>query len=285
MPVLALEVLAGLNLQAGGSYLDCTVGGGGHSALILAHQDTTVTAIDRDAAAIEFAQTRLQEFGERVHFWRGNFCEFVPPHRFHGIVADLGVSSAQLDSPDRGFSFRHTAPLDMRMDQSQALTAADIVNTYSETALADLIFTWGEERFSRAIAKGIVQARPLYTTTELAEVISRSVPPFYRRGRIHCATRTFQALRLAVNRELESLHAWLQVVPDWLEPGGRLVIISFHSLEDRLVKTAYKNDPRLVMVHKKPIVPTPQEIAQNPRARSAKLRIAERSRLVGNFGL
>lgn len=252
------------------------MGGGGHTALILSHQGTRVTAIDRDATALNFAQARLQEYGDRVQFWHGNFSEFVPPHRFHGILADLGVSSAQLDTPQRGFSFRHPAPLDMRMDQRQELTAAHIVNTYSETALADLIFTLGEERYSRAIARGIVRCRPLTTTTELAEVISRSVPPAYRYGRIHCATRTFQALRLAVNQELASLQTWLQAVPDWLEGGGRLVIITFHSLEDRLVKTAYKTDPRLVMVNKKPIVPSAAEIAQNPRARSAKLRVAER---------
>ncbi len=277
IPVLCAEVGAGLNLPqgGGGAYLDCTVGGGGHSAMILSYPDTIVTAIDRDAMAIEAAQARLREYGDRVTFWRGNFQDFVPNTLYQGILADLGVSSAHLDRGERGFSFRHEGPLDMRMDQRQALTAAHIVNTYDEVTLANLIYELGEERFSRRIARAIVQSRPIETTTGLAAVIAQAVPAPYRHGRIHCATRTFQALRLAVNQELESLATWLKLVPDWLAPGGRLVIISFHSLEDRLVKNAFKSDDRLTVVNKKPIVATADP---NPRARSAKLRIAERTK-------
>lgn len=276
IPVLPQEVIEGLNLVESGRYLDTTVGGGGHSALILSHRGTTLTAIDRDGVAIQTAQERLREYNDRVTFWHGNFGDFVPSISFNGIVADLGVSSGQLDTADRGFSFRHEAPLDMRMDQSQALTAADIVNHYDETAIAHILYTLGEERFSRRIAKGIVQSRPIETTTQLAQIVRRSVPGVYQHGRIHCATRTFQALRLAVNQELESLQKWLDVVPEWLAPGGRLVVISFHSLEDRIVKNAFKQDERLIVINKKPIVPTAEEIARNPRARSAKLRIAEK---------
>jgi len=276
IPVLCAEVGAGLNLPKGGAYLDCTVGGGGHSAMILSYPDTIVTAIDRDAMAIEAAQARLREYGDRVTFWRGNFQDFVPNTLYQGILADLGVSSAQLDRGERGFSFRHEGPLDMRMDQRQVLTAAHIVNTYDEVTLANLIYEFGEERFSRRIARAIVQSRPIETTTGLAEVIAQAVPAPYRHGRIHCATRTFQALRLAVNQELEALANWLKLVPDWLVPGGRLVIISFHSLEDRLVKNAFKSDDRLTVVNKKPIVATADP---NPRARSAKLRIAEKTKI------
>lgn len=268
IPVLPQEVIEGLNLVESGRYLDTTVGGGGHSALILSHPGTTLTAIDRDGVAIQTAQERLREYNDRVTFWHGNFGDFVPSISFNGIVADLGVSSGQLDTADRGFSFRHEAPLDMRMDQSQALTAADIVNHYDETAIAHILYTLGEERFSRRIAKGIVQSRPIETTTQLAQIVTRSVPGVYRHGRIHCATRTFQALRLAVNQELESLQKWLDVVPEWLAPGGRLVVISFHSLEDRIVKNAFKQDERLIVINKKPIVPTAEESARNPRARS-----------------
>lgn len=257
----------------GGRYLDCTVGGGGHSAMILSSPGTMVTAIDRDAMAIEAARRRLEEYGERVTFWQGNFRDFIPLGLFDGVVADLGVSSAQLDRGERGFSFRQEAPLDMRMDQSQTFTAHHIVNTYDEVALAGIIYHLGEERYSRRIARAIVQSRPIDTTTGLADVIAKAVPGVYRHSRIHCATRTFQALRIAVNQELESLEAWLKVVPSWLAPGGRLVIISFHSLEDRLVKNAFKQDERLTVITKKPIGAAEDP---NPRARSAKLRIAER---------
>jgi 16S rRNA (cytosine1402-N4)-methyltransferase len=186
------------------------------------------------------------------------------------------VSSVQLDLGDRGFSFRQSAPLDMRMDPRQELTAADIVNHWDETKLANLIYTYGEERLSRRIARKIVDQRPWQTTTDLAEAIAYSVPRSYRYGRIHPATRTFQALRIAVNRELEVLETLLKVAPTWLAPEGRLVIISFHSLEDRLVKHSLKDSPEFKVITKKPVIAADDEISQNPRARSAKLRVAER---------
>lgn len=276
--VLPQEVLTGLNLQSGGLYLDATVGGGGHSRLILeADPSIRLVAVDQDEAAIATAQANLAEFGDRVSYWRGNFSNFNPGGaKFNGILADLGVSSAQLDIPERGFSFRHPAPLDMRMDQHQELTAADLVNHGDETELANLIYTYGEERLSRRIARKIVDQRPFQTTTELAEAIAQCVPRKYRYGRIHPATRTFQALRIAVNRELEVLETLLQKAPQWLAAGGRLVIISFHSLEDRPVKHGLKGMPELRVITKKPIIASAEELGLNPRSRSAKLRVAER---------
>ena len=278
IPVLPEAVIEGLNLQTGGRYLDATAGGGGHSRLILAADPTvSLVAVDQDAAAIAATQANLAEFGDRVSYWHGNFAEFKPSGApFHGILADLGVSSVQLDVGDRGFSFRQTAPLDMRMDRRQELTAAEIVNHWDETELANLIYTYGEERLSRRIARKIVDQRPWQTTTDLAEAISHCVPRSYRYGRIHPATRTFQALRIAVNHELEVLETLLRVAPSWLAPGGRLVIISFHSLEDRLVKHTLKDAPDLKVITKKPIIASDAELSQNPRARSAKLRVAER---------
>lgn len=276
-PVLVGEVIECLQLKQGGHYLDCTCGGGGHSwAILQARADVNLTLIDRDAEAIQASAQRLQVYGDRIRFWRGNFSEYVPDRAFDGILADLGVSSYQLDCPDRGFSFRFSGSLDMRMDQSQPLTAGHIVNQWQEQALADLIYQYGEERLSRRIARAIVQHRPLQTTTELAELIWQSVPPSYRYGSIHPATRTFQALRIAVNQELESLQAFLAKAPDWLQPQGRIAVISFHSLEDRMVKQAWRHDPRLLIVTKKPIAPSPTEAHQNPRARCAKLRVAEK---------
>jgi 16S rRNA (cytosine1402-N4)-methyltransferase len=236
IPVLPEAVIEGLNIQPGGRYLDATAGGGGHSRLILdADPTVSLVAVDQDGDAIAATQANLAEFGDRVIYWHGNFAEFKPFGLFNGILADLGVSSAQLDVGDRGFSFRQSAPLDMRMDPRQDLTAAAIVNHWDETELANLIYTYGEERLSRRIARKIIDQRPWQTTTELSEAIWACVPRSYRYGRIHPATRTFQALRIAVNRELEVLEALLKLAPTWLAPGGRLVIISFHSLEDRLV--------------------------------------------------
>ncbi|MGF1569914.1 MAG: 16S rRNA (cytosine(1402)-N(4))-methyltransferase RsmH [Nodosilinea sp.] len=278
VPVLPEAVMTGLNVQPGGLYLDATVGGGGHSRLLLEADPTVqLVAVDQDEAAIATAHARLAEFGGRVRFWHGNFAEFSPGEpEFSGILADLGVSSAQFDIPERGFSFRHTAPLDMRMDLRQPLTAAEIVNYWGETDLANLIYTYGEERLSRRIARKILAQRPFQTTTELAEAVAQCVPQKYRYGRIHPATRTFQALRIAVNQELEVLETLLHKAPHWLVPGGRLVIISFHSLEDRLVKHAFKAAPELTVITKKPVIATADELSQNPRSRSAKLRVAER---------
>ncbi|WP_432810143.1 16S rRNA (cytosine(1402)-N(4))-methyltransferase RsmH [Pantanalinema sp. GBBB05] len=278
VPVLHREVIAGLAIHAGGQYLDATVGGGGHSQLILASApDVRVTALDQDAQAIAAAQATLAEFGERGQFHRMNFAEFDPGDlRFDGILADLGVSSAQFDFADRGFSFRQAAPLDMRMDQRQELTAAEVINHWDETKLANIFYTYGEERLSRRIARRIVADRPFETTTQLAEAIAYSVPKSYRYGRIHPATRVFQALRIVVNRELDVLETFLDKAPTWLKPGGRLAIISFHSLEDRIVKHRLKESEILQVITKKPIVPQEDEIKENVRSRSAKLRIAER---------
>lgn len=275
--VLMEEAIAGLNLQPGGHYLDATVGGGGHSQQILQRvADSHVMALDQDEQAIAAAQERLQGFGDRVQFWHGNFSDYNPGDRqFDGILADLGVSSAQFDIAERGFSFRHEAALDMRMNSQQEITAADIINHWDEKQIADIIYQYGEERLSRRIARRIVEKRPLQTTTQLADEIWHSVPRSYRYGKIHPATRTFQALRIAVNRELDVLTELLATGPNWLRPGGRMVIISFHSLEDRIVKHQFRQDDRLKVLSKKPIVPTPEECADNPRARSAKLRVAE----------
>jgi 16S rRNA (cytosine1402-N4)-methyltransferase len=277
IPVLGQEVVQGLGLRPGGHYLDATVGGGGHSALILAAADVQITALDQDQQAIAAAQATLAHFGDRVHFHHCNFAEFDPGQtRFDGILADLGVSSAQFDIADRGFSFRHAAPLDMRMDQRQDLTAAEVINDWDETTLANTFYTYGEERLSRRIARRIVDDRPFETTTELAEAIARCVPKSYRYGRIHPATRVFQSLRIVVNRELEVLETLLAQAPAWLKPGGRIALISFHSLEDRIVKHRLRESERLKVLTKKPIIPQEAEITTNPRARSAKLRIADR---------
>jgi len=278
IPVLPQEVLDGLNIQPGGLYLDATVGGGGHSRLILESDPSVkLLAVDQDEAAISAARAHLAKFGDRATFRQGNFSTFDPQGKqFDGVLADLGVSSAQFDIPERGFSFRHEAPLDMRMDQGQELTAADIVNYWDETDLANLIYHYGEERLSRRIARKLLEQRPFQTTTELAEAISYCVPRKYRYGRIHPATRTFQALRIAVNQELDVLETLLQKAPDWLAPGGRLAIISFHSLEDRMVKHSLKQNPALKVITKKPITAAEAELEHNPRSRSAKLRVAEK---------
>ncbi len=278
LPVLSREVIAGLGVHPGGHYLDATVGGGGHSRLILAAApDVHLTAIDQDEDALQAAQKQLAEYGDRVTFVHTNFAAYeFPPNTFHGIIADLGVSSHHLDTPERGFSFRQTADLDMRMDRRQSLTAADIINTWDEVQLADIFFKYGEERLSRRIARRIVENRPFYTTTDLAEAIAYSVPKKYRYGRIHPATRVFQALRIAVNQELKSLEILLEKAPPSLVPGGKIAIISFHSLEDRLVKHGLRNSPLLKVLTKKPITAQEDEITNNVRSRSAKLRIAQR---------
>ena len=278
VPVLSRELIEGLNIRPGGHYLDATVGGGGHSQLILeAAPDVQLTAIDRDSVALAAAQAKLAPYGESVHFWQGNFADYQPFSRqFDGIIADLGVSSAQFDIPERGFSFRHTADLDMRMDQSQSLTASDVINHWDEAKLAEAFYKYGEERLSRQIARRIVEKRPFQTTTELADAIAHSVPPKYRYGRIHPATRVFQALRIVVNQELSSLETFLNRAPHWLKPGGRIGIISFHSLEDRIVKHSLRDSPLLRVLTKKPVTPQQQELDDNPRSRSAKLRLAER---------
>ena len=278
LSVLSREIITGLNIVPQGHYLDVTVGGGGHSELILnSGREVTVTAIDRDESAIAATSARLAEYiPHRLQFWQGNFADYEPEDLFDGIIADLGVSSPQFDTPERGFSFRHAAPLDMRMNVNQSLTAADLINYEKEVTLADIFYKYGEERFSRRIAKKIVQKRPFQTTTDLAEVIAHSVPPKYRYGKINPATRVFQALRIAVNQELESLETLLVKAPLWLKPGGIIGIISFHSLEDRIVKHGFRNHELLEVITKKPIYPQEDEQRANPRSRSAKLRFAKK---------
>lgn len=272
--VLPQEVITGLAIQPGENYLDVTLGGGGHSRLIL-EAGGVVTAIDRDEAAITHCRNSLVEYDDRLQFWQGNFADYQPKGKFAGIIADLGVSSYQLDEPSRGFSFRLEADLDMRMDQSQTLTAKTIINLWQEQQLADIFYRYGEERLSRRLAKIIVEKRPFQTTTELATAISQSVPGAYRYGRIHPATRIFQGLRIAVNQELASLEKFLQVAPHWLQPGGKIAVISFHSLEDRIVKHSLRENPLVQVLTKKPIIPQDAETAKNPRSRSAKLRLAQ----------
>ncbi len=273
--VLLHEVVAALTPAPEKFYLDCTVGLGGHSEAILQYPDTHVVALDQDRETLDQARLRLAPYGDRIVFQQVNFADFAPEgQKFDGILADLGVSSPQLDRGERGFSWRFEAPLDMRMDQEgQELTAADLVNTYSSEALANIFYAYGDERNSRRIARTIVERRPLTTTTQLAELVSRCQRGYQK---IHPATRVFQALRIAVNREFEVLEQLLQKAPDWLQEGGVLVIISFHSSEDRRVKQQFREDARLEVVTRKPIVPTDEERKMNPRARSAKLRCARR---------
>jgi 16S rRNA (cytosine1402-N4)-methyltransferase len=279
LSVLSRELIAGLDILPAGKYLDATAGGGGHSELILNQgPEIKLITIDRDETAIAAVKARLANYyPQQLEFWQGNFADYQPKNiLFDGIIADLGVSSPQLDLAERGFSFRHTAPLDMRMDRSQGTTAAEIVNHWKEVSLADLIYEYGEERFSRRIAKKIVQQRPFQTTTELAEAIANTVPGKYRHGRIHPATRTFQALRIEVNQELKSLEKFIAQAPNWLKPGGKIGIISFHSLEDRIVKHCFRGSELLEVITKKPITADRDEQRANPRSRSAKLRFAQR---------
>jgi 16S rRNA (cytosine1402-N4)-methyltransferase len=282
LSVLSRELIEGLNVLAGGQYLDTTVGGGGHSELILnCEENIKLLAIDRDETAIAAVKTRLaMYYPQQLEFWQGNFADYQPGDLlFDGIVADLGVSSPQLDVAERGFSFRAGAPLDMRMDRSGGITAAEIVNHWQEVSLADLIYAYGEERFSRRIAKAIVQQRPFETTTDLAEAIASTVPGKYRHGRIHPATRTFQALRIEVNQELKSLEKLIEIAPTWLKPNGIIGIISFHSLEDRIVKHRFRESELLQVMTKKPIIAQLEEQRVNPRSRSAKLRFARKKEL------
>jgi 16S rRNA (cytosine1402-N4)-methyltransferase len=277
IPVLGKEIITGLAIREGGHYLDLTVGGGGHSRLILeAAPNTKITAIDRDEDALTAAKNNLSEYGSRVEFFRSNFATYeFPQNSFDGIIADLGVSSYHLDNPERGFSFRQEAELDMRMDRRQSLTAAEVINHWDEVELANIFFKYGEERLSRRIARRIVENRPFHTTIQLAETISYSVPRKYRYGRIHPATRVFQALRIAVNDELKSLETLLEKAPNALVENGKIAVISFHSLEDRIVKHSFKDSSLLKVLTKKPIIAQEEEISINSRARSAKLRIAQ----------
>ena len=291
-PVLVEEILFWLQCKPGGVYMDCTLGYAGLAARLLDRTapDGILVGIDRDAAALAESRMRLREVAHRVHFRHGNFCDLKAliigsgVSRVDGVIFDLGVSSPQLDRAERGFSFREDGPLDMRMDQREGRTAADLVRDLPETELADLIYQLGEERYSRRIARAIVQARMqgvIATTWQLAAVVERAVPASYRHGRIHCATRTFQALRIAVNRELDVLEPALRDAVDILAPGGRVCAVSFHSLEDRIVKHTFRslaNGPEasVRVLTKKPVIASESERSRNPRSRSAKLRVVER---------
>ena len=279
------EVLHYLAARREGVYLDGTLGGGGHSELIARQLSDSgrLIACDRDQRALDRCESRLR--GLPVSLVQSNFCEMpevlneIGVTSLNGILLDLGLSSDQLADRSRGFSFKSDGDLDLRFDTLCGEPAWKLVNRLSESHLADLIYRYGEERLSRRIARRIVEARrssELRTASEIADIVWHCYPP-KQRHRIHPATRTFQALRIAVNDELESLDIGLRRLPDLLRPGGRIVIISFHSLEDRRVKQAFRDDQRLVLVTKKAIQASDSEKTTNPRARSAKLRVAERS--------
>ncbi len=304
--VLLKETIDGLNVKPEGIYVDGTLGGGGHSYEVCTRlgEKGSIIGIDQDEAAIEAAGVRLKDFGEKVTIVRSNYCDMKS--RLHelgidkvdGIMLDLGVSSYQLDTADRGFSYRGDAPLDMRMDRRQEMTARDIVNDYSEMDLYRVIRDYGEDKFAKNIARHIAKERgrrPIETTGELTEIIRRAIPMKYQKKGGHPAKRTFQAIRIELNRELEVLSESLDDMIDILNFGGRLCIITFHSLEDRIVKSAFRKNenpcscpkdfPVCVcgkvskgsIITRKPVLPGEAEIAANSRAKSAKLRIFERS--------
>jgi 16S rRNA (cytosine1402-N4)-methyltransferase len=287
-PVLETEVIELLEPSRGGLFVDCTVGLGGHARALLAGGATRLLGLDRDPAALAIAAESLKSWHDRVELVHADYRELpsVLTSRgldgFDGALADLGVSSMQLDAPGRGFSFRRDEPLDMRMDQTAGPTAAERLADVEEVDLADVIFRYGEERFSRRIARAIIEARragPIATTGQLAQIVRRAIP---RKGyqRIDPATRTFQALRIWVNRELDDLDAFLVAASRLLRGGARLAVITFHSLEDRIVKHAFRalaaGEDAIRVLTRKPVVPADTEVARNPRARSAKLRAIER---------
>ena len=302
--VLLNETIDGLNIKPDGIYVDGTLGGGGHAYEVCRRlgEKGSIVGIDQDAAAIEAASARLKDFGEKVTIVRSNYCDMKSKlhelgiDKVDGIVLDLGVSSYQLDTAERGFSYREDAPLDMRMDTRQKMTARDIVNDYTEADLYRVIRDYGEDKFAKNIAKHIVQARavkPVETTAELSEIIRASIPMKFQKKSGHPAKRTFQAIRIELNRELDVLRDSLDDMIDLLNPGGRLCIITFHSLEDRIVKSAFRKSenpctcppdfPVCVcgkkskgsIITKKPILPSEEELEYNSRSKSAKLRIFE----------
>ncbi|OUQ52020.1 16S rRNA (cytosine(1402)-N(4))-methyltransferase RsmH [Lachnoclostridium sp. An118] len=303
--VLLEETVNGLNIRPDGIYVDGTLGGGGHAYEICRRlgDKGSIIGIDQDEAAIEAAGIRLKDFGEKVTIVRSNYCEMksvlqrLGIDKVDGIVLDLGVSSYQLDTAERGFSYREDAPLDMRMDRRQTMTARDIVNDYSEKDLYRVIRDYGEDKFAKNIAKHIVierEKRSIETTGQLTEIIRGAIPMKFQKKSGHPAKRTFQAIRIELNRELDVLKNSLDEMIDLLNPGGRLCIITFHSLEDRIVKSAFKKneDPctcpkdfpvcvcgkvsKGSILTRKPILPGPEEMEENSRSKSAKLRIFER---------
>ena len=304
--VLLKETIDGLKIKPDGIYVDGTLGGGGHASEVARRLSDkgSIIGIDQDAAAIEAAGIRLKDFGEKVIIVRSNYCDMKSQlgklgiDKVDGIVLDLGVSSYQLDTAERGFSYREDAPLDMRMDRRQKMTARDIVNDYEERELYRVIRDYGEDKFAKNIAKHIVAARqkaPIETTGQLTEIIRASIPMKFQKKSGHPAKRTFQAIRIELNQELEVLKNSLDAMIDVLNPGGRLCIITFHSLEDRIVKSAFRKNenpctcpsdfPVCVcgkiskgsIITRKPILPSKEEMEENSRAKSAKLRIFERS--------
>jgi len=300
IPVMLEKATAALNVQHGGRYIDCTIGGGGHAVAVLEQSSPggQLLGIDADPEAAEAARTKLKAYGSSVLVVNDNFYNLEAiciKHDFtpvHGILLDLGLSSLQLNESGRGFSFQYEAPLDMRFNPEQPVSAADIVNTYSEAEIARIIREYGEESYSRRIAWHIINQRPIETTLELAKVVEKATGG--RRGRIHSATKTFQALRIAVNQELEKLGSALKQAVSLLGYEGRLVVISYHSLEDRIVKNFFRQESsdcicppqvvscscnhtaRLKVISKKVITPSEEEIKINPRSRSARMRVAER---------
>ena len=260
--------------------IDATLGGGGHSYhLLRKYSDLNIIGLDQDPFARKSASKKLDEFQNRIDIRASNFADFVPKEKVSFVIADLGVNSNQIDDPKRGFSFQKDGPLDMRMNPFLEVDAEKLIESLNEKDLANLIYKYGDERLSRKIARKIkldLKENGKYSgTKELAYSIAGCFPPKQRYKKIHPATRTFQALRIAVNKEIEVLEKFLQVVPEWLLPGGIISVISFHSLEDRLVKSCFKNDQRLKNLTKKPITPSEQEVELNKRARSGKLRIAQ----------
>jgi 16S rRNA (cytosine1402-N4)-methyltransferase len=299
-PVLLAEVLSELSPRDGAVYCDCTLGGGGHSAAILAAANCRVVGIDRDPAALAAAGARLGDRATRHHAELGDIARVLGETRVDGFLLDLGVSSPQLDHPERGFSFTRPGPLDMRMDPTQGPTALDLMKQLDDRELTRVLADFGEERYAKKIARMIKEwltEDKLHTTTDHAELCSRAIPMVeQRKSKIHPATRTFQGLRIAVNGELDQLERFLAVFPDLLNPGGRCVIISFHSLEDRLVKNAFRDlawtsslppklaaqvgervDPVVELLTRKAVFASDDEVARNPRARSARLRACRRT--------
>lgn len=303
--VLLEETVEGLAIKPDGIYVDGTLGGGGHAFEVCSrlNEQGRFIGIDQDAAAIEAASERLRDFGEKVTIIRSNYCEMksrlheIGVDKVDGIVIDLGVSSYQLDTAERGFSYRVDAPLDMRMDQRQQLTAREIVNTYSEADLYRVIRDYGEDKFAKNIAKHIVierQKAPIETTGQLNEIIRHSIPMKFQKTSGHPSKRTFQAIRIELNRELDVLRESLDDMIEMLNPGGRICIITFHSLEDRIVKSAFRknenpctcpthfpvcvcgNVSKGKVITRKPILPSEEELEYNSRSKSAKLRIFER---------
>ena len=303
--VLLDECIEGLNIRPEGVYIDGTAGGAGHSSVIASRlgEGGRLIALDQDETAVTVATERLSKFGERARVVRSNFCELesvckeLGIEAIDGLLLDLGVSSYQLDTAERGFSYQADAPLDMRMDIRNPLTAAQVVNEYSEDALRRILFEYGEERFSSRIASNIVRERekaPIKTTGELVEIIKRSIPSAQRDGGHHPAKRSFQALRIEVNAELDVIAPAIRSAVRLLKKGGRIAIITFHSLEDRIVKQTFAElaqgctcprdfpvcvcgkRPDVKIVTRKPILPGAEELELNPRSRSAKLRVAEK---------